>query len=512
MKNLMTKTVQVLLLIFGLSIPAQAATRIWDGGALYNNDWATPLLWWTFYNNWDNDTALSNGDSLVFAGKTRLTPNNNLIGFSANSITFSNNAESFTLTGNAITLTGDIINNNTGVQTVRMGIALAAGSHTVHAAAGDIVLSGALSGAGSVTKTGTSTLTLTAESTYTNTTTVSEGALIVNGSLQSCTITLASGTLLGGTGTVQSATLNAGATLAAGDTGAGTMTFNGNLLLSAGSTHVVQVFSSSLHDIARGNATNTVTVNGTMVFDFSGNTTVVAGSSFQVLQNWESIDLTNASFSATGLASGLSLNTDRLAAEGIIQIVSETPESRPAPENLTATADKDSIDLAWDPLFAPDLAGYTVYRSTVSGTNYTSIVSGLSTNVYTDSSATNSTAYYYVVTASYDSSVTNTVAPVTASNAGSSESAPSIEASATPITPVEYIVGKKNIVGGTNLAMTVSHSVSSHSYQVQWTDSLLNPDWQAAGKKVNGQPGTNLVLNVPIDGVASNRYYRLHIQ
>lgn len=56
------------------------------------------------------------------------------------------------------------------------------------------------------------------------------------------------------------------------------------------------------------------------------------------------------------------------------------------------------VDLAWTA--SADVVGYNVYRSTVSGTQYTMINSSLdSTTAYTDSTVVSGQTYYYVVTA-----------------------------------------------------------------------------------------------------------------
>ncbi len=70
-----------------------------------------------------------------------------------------------------------------------------------------------------------------------------------------------------------------------------------------------------------------------------------------------------------------------------------------APSGLAATAGDGSVAFDWADSGEPDLASYTVYRSTTSGSGYASIASGLATSAYTDSSAINGTTYYYVVTA-----------------------------------------------------------------------------------------------------------------
>ncbi|AQT67157.1 Alpha-amylase/pullulanase [Anaerohalosphaera lusitana] len=70
-----------------------------------------------------------------------------------------------------------------------------------------------------------------------------------------------------------------------------------------------------------------------------------------------------------------------------------------APTGLGATAGDGSVSLDWADNSEQDLASYTVYRSTTSGSGYSSIAQGVSTSDYTDNTVTNDTTYYYVVTA-----------------------------------------------------------------------------------------------------------------
>lgn len=83
------------------------------------------------------------------------------------------------------------------------------------------------------------------------------------------------------------------------------------------------------------------------------------------------------------------------------------------PTGLTATAGSASVALSWTAV--PGATGYNIYRGTSSGAE-TLLKSGVTTNSYTDGSASSGTTYYYEVTAT--------------SAAG--ESGMSNEASATP--------------------------------------------------------------------------------
>ena len=68
------------------------------------------------------------------------------------------------------------------------------------------------------------------------------------------------------------------------------------------------------------------------------------------------------------------------------------------PSGLTAIVTARQPVLSW--WGSAHAAGYNVKRSTTSGGSYTTIVTGLTTNTYTDTSAVAGTTYYYVVTAS----------------------------------------------------------------------------------------------------------------
>ena len=214
----------------------------------------------------------------------------------------------------------ELLNNAGTAATANGAISLSAAGQKI-GGSGDLTLGGVISGANGFTKTGNGTLTLSGLNTYTNNTTVSAGNLVVNGRLQSALVTVSNGATLGGTGTVQAVTMDAGSILSAGNS-PGTMTFAGNLLLEAGSTNIMQIYTAGF-DVLKGSTTNTITMNGYTLFDFTGNT-VTNGSSFAVLQSWSSITTNaTATFGYVGLGGSQSLDYSQLKSNGVVTVIPE---------------------------------------------------------------------------------------------------------------------------------------------------------------------------------------------
>ena len=94
------------------------------------------------------------------------------------------------------------------------------------------------------------------------------------------------------------------------------------------------------------------------------------------------------------------------------------------PTNLLAIAGDSQVSLDWDDNTEADLAGYDVYRSTTSGSDYGQMDSGITVSTYMDNTVTNDTTYYYVVKAvdddGYESGYSNeaSATPNTGANSG----------------------------------------------------------------------------------------------
>jgi fibronectin-binding autotransporter adhesin len=121
---------------------------------------------------------------------------------------------------------------------------------------------GVISGFGAFQQIGTGTTILTGNNTYTGSTTVNAGTLVVNGSIANSAVTVNTGAILAGTGTVGPTTINNGGAFAPGNS-PGTMTVAGNLAFQSGALYLVQVNpsnASSTNVIAGGSATLAGTV------------------------------------------------------------------------------------------------------------------------------------------------------------------------------------------------------------------------------------------------------------
>src|SRR6266851_4066111 len=127
------------------------------------------------------------------------------------------------------------------------------------------------------------------------------------------------------------------------------------------------------------------------------------------------INVTGTGFSVTSGVAGTTLAAGQTAelnvvfapkatgsVSGTVSLVSNATNS---PNSLAVTgtgvsSTTHSVSLSWLASSSSGVAGYYVYRSTVSGSSYTRITSSaLSALKYTDGSVTSGKTYYYVVTA-----------------------------------------------------------------------------------------------------------------
>lgn len=147
---------------------AQAADSTWNGGGGNNN--------WNNSGNWNALPATNGTDGLLFAGNTRLTPNNDFTGATFNKIQFLAGAGAFVLDGNAITLSNNpyIRNLSSVEQTINLNIVLNT-STQLFATTADLTINGKISGTGGISINTTNWVSLNGENTYSGGTSLASG-------------------------------------------------------------------------------------------------------------------------------------------------------------------------------------------------------------------------------------------------------------------------------------------------------------------------------------------------
>ena len=173
--------------------------------------------------------------------------------------------------GDGVVTAGSIAGTSTGTFFLGENRLVVGGNGASTEFAGEIADDDPLCGCGlsggSLVKVGAGTLTLSGTSSYTGDTIVSDGRLIVNGSIASSSqITVGPGGFLGGSGTLGTMLLQSGGILAPGNS-IGTLKVDGDLTLGAGSIYQVEIAGDGTSD--RVDVTGEATVSG-------GNVSVMA--------------------------------------------------------------------------------------------------------------------------------------------------------------------------------------------------------------------------------------------
>lgn len=185
---------------------------------------------------------------------------------------------------------------------------------------------------GSLVKVGAGTLTLSGASSYTGDTAVSEGRLIVNGSIASSSLTtVGTGGFLGGSGTLGTMLVQSGGIIAPGNS-IGTLKVNGDLALAAGSTYQVEIAGTGTSD--RIDVTGKATVSGS-------NVSVIALDPKVSYQNGQTYRILNAADGVSGTFAApltqsafldLTLDHNAKAVDLTVKIKSTNPEEPEEPE------------------------------------------------------------------------------------------------------------------------------------------------------------------------------------
>jgi outer membrane autotransporter protein len=204
---------------------------------------------------------MSGTGDLVKAGAGKLT----LSG--ANTYTGGTSVTDGSLEGNATSLQGDITND----------------ANVEFNQATDGSYAGNMSGTGSLTKAGAGTLVMTGANTYSGDTVISDGRLVVNGTLGSNVIV--NGSELGGSGTIAGSVVNSG--IVGPGNSIDTLTIQGQYTQQAGSTLEIEIDDGGTTPGVNSDllATDATTINGGGVVVDAQAGSYTAGSTYHFLSS-----------------------------------------------------------------------------------------------------------------------------------------------------------------------------------------------------------------------------------
>ncbi|MGG1555150.1 pectinesterase family protein [Paenibacillus ferrarius] len=160
-----------------------------------------------------------------------------------------------------------------------------------------------------------------------------------------------------------------------------------------------------------------------------------------------------------------------------LQLTPASPFDRPS--NLAAVPGNNKVSLSWDAV--PGAVSYSVKRSTASGKSYAVIASNLASPTFTDASAVNGTAYFYVVSASNGQKESLNSEQVVAFPMNAPQGAPAIPS------------GVTGTAGDNEVGLTWSAVSGAVSYNVKRATSFTGPYTTLAGVTARQYADTSAV-------------------
>jgi fibronectin-binding autotransporter adhesin len=227
--------------------------------------------------------------------------------------------------------TFDLNNNNQQIDALSgLGnVTLGSGDLTI----GSGSFSGIISGTGNVIKSGTSTATFTGAHTYSGNTTISDGKLVINGSLVSPTLTINSGAILGGVGIVNDVINNG--ILAPGNS-IGTINIAGNYTSNNGSILEIELDDTGSSD--KLEVTGDANINGGDIKILPDAGSYTAGSRYTIIETIGQVNQTPG-FNSIIQGNGVNLTMNIIYSANKIELeVAATTIVSYIPLNVTCTS------------------------------------------------------------------------------------------------------------------------------------------------------------------------------
>jgi fibronectin-binding autotransporter adhesin len=223
-------------------------------------------------------------------------------------------------------------------------------------------------GGGGLAKLGAGTLVLTNSSTYSGQTTVSNGTLLVDGSVSGSGVSVVQGTL-GGVGTIAApVAIGSAGVLTPGSNGLGTLTINGDLQLGGSLLVGVNKSLSQSNGMIVVSGLETNSGSGVVTITNSG-TGFAVGDTFQLFNqpvlNGEALSVTSG---------GGVVWTNMLAVNGTIQVLSVAPAINPLPGVLQQSVSGGLVQISWPTNLGWILQAQTNPISTGLTTNWVNVL------------------------------------------------------------------------------------------------------------------------------------------
>ncbi|WP_210188942.1 autotransporter domain-containing protein [Mesorhizobium sp. YR577] len=238
--------------------------------------------------------------------------------------------------GDGVVTAGSIAGTSTGTFFLGENRLIVGGSGASTEFAGEIADEDPMCGCGltggSLVKVGAGTLTLLGTSSYTGDTIVSEGRLIVNGSVASSSqITVDAGGYLGGSGTLGTMLVQSGGIIAPGNS-IGTLKVNGDLTLAAGSTYQVEIAGTGTSDRIDVSGKATVAGSNVSVMALDPKVSYQNGQTYRILNADDGVSGTFAAPLTQSAFLDLTLDRKAKTVDLTVKIKSTSPEEPEEPE------------------------------------------------------------------------------------------------------------------------------------------------------------------------------------